>query len=350
VRRAPRFIIKFNEEENMNRLRLGLLAAVAAFSMTSAKADQLRLGDFQSTTHIISVEGTQKWMKRVEEMTGKDITFQHFPAEQAAKSNELLDAVGHGILDAALVGPIYNAEKLPLNSVVALPGFYTTAAQGTVALQKMLATGPLHDEMINAGVMPVFAFALPPYQILSKNVRLGMPADWKGLNIRTSGATQAMIARDLGAAGISIGGPEVYTAVETGRLDGVLFPIPSIPGYNLQEVVKHITTNGAFGGYSFVMVVRKDLFDGLPKATQEAMMKAGSEAATNVAAAQDDSVRKLAKEWTDKGIDIYALTDEESKAINTAIVGTQKEWLDRIGSRNPKAAEVLAEYKKLTSQ
>ncbi|MCI5078275.1 TRAP transporter substrate-binding protein DctP [Oricola sp.] len=333
----------------MKNLAFGLLAAVAGLALIPANAAELRLGDFQSTTHIVSKEGTQKWMAEVNEMTGGEVAFQHFPAEQAAKSKEMLDAVKNGILDAGLIGPIYHAEELPLNSVVGLPGFYTSAVQGTEALQTMMADGPLRGEMLAAGVVPIFAFVLPPYQILSKDVRLGMPDEWKGLHIRTSGATQAMIARDLGAAGVSIGGPEVYSAVETGRLDGVLFPLASVPGYNLQEVVKHISTNGSFGGYSFVMVVNKDSYDGLSQEAKDAMAKAGADAAAHVAKVQDESVSKLTAEWAANGIDIYSFTDEERAAINEAIAGAQQEWLERIGGRNPKAADVVAQYKTLTS-
>lgn len=331
----------------MKRLVLGILAAIAGLGFNSAGAETLRLGDFQSLTHIVSVEGTQKWMKEVEDLTGGKIRFQHFPAEQAAKATALLDAVKNGILDAALIGPIYNSETLPLNSVVGLPGFFTSAEQGTVALQKMMAKGPLRQEMLDAGVVPIFAFVLPPYQVLSKDKRLGAPADWKGLNIRTAGASQAMIARDLGAAGVSIAGPEVYTAVERGRLDGILFPLPSVPGYNLQEVVKYISTNGSFGGYSFVLIVRKDLYDGLPQSEKDAMQKAGDEIAVHVAKAQDESVGTLTKEWAAKGIHIYQFADQEREAINKDISSVSEDWLKRIGARSPEASEVLSTYKAL---
>lgn len=332
----------------MKRLILASIATVAGLSATVAQAEQLKLGDWQSLTHIVSVEGTQMWMKSVEEMTGGKITFEHFPAQQAAKSAALLGAAGSGVLDAALVGPIYNSDELPLNSVVSLPGFYKSAVQGTTALQTMMADGPLRDELLAADVVPIFSFVLPPYQILSKDDRMGGPDDWNGLNIRTSGSTQAMVARDLGGAGISIPGPEVYTAVETGRLDGVLFPLASVPAYKLNEVVKHISTNGSFGGYSFVVVVNKDKFESLDQDVQDAMIKAGAEAAMNVAKAQDNSIDALTAEWKADGVDVYAFSDEESAALNSAIAAVQQEWLDRIGKRNPKAAETLAQYTELT--
>ncbi|WP_417669597.1 TRAP transporter substrate-binding protein DctP [Roseibium sp.] len=334
----------------MKRIAIGLSAALAGLSAISATAQELRLGDFQSTSHIVSIEGTQKWMAKVEELTDGKVTFSHFPAQQAAKSAELLGAVKNGILDAALIGPIYNGEILPLNSVVGLPGFYTSATQGTAAIQQMMAEGPLRDELLDAGVVPIFGFVLPPYQVLSKKKRLGAPTDWKGLSIRTSGATQAMIARDLGAAGISIPGPEVYTAVERGRLDGVLFPLASVPGYNLQEVVKHISTNGTFGGYSFAIVVRRELFDSLGEDIRKAMISAGEEIAVNVAQAQDASVSALTQKWAEDGIEVYNFSDAEIAALNEAIKPVHQEWLERIGARSSKASEVVAQYRALTQK
>lgn len=166
-------------------------------------------------------------MAAVEGATKGTIAFEHFSSRQTAQSKAQLDAVKNGILDAALLGTIYHAGVLPLNSAVGLPGFYGTAVEGTEALQEMLAEGPLRDEITQAGVTPIFGFVLPPHQVLAK-ARLGAPGDWGGLDVRTSGSTQVMTARALGAVGISIPGPEDYSAVERGRLDAVLFPLASV--------------------------------------------------------------------------------------------------------------------------
>lgn len=322
------------------------LTGALALGVNTASAETLRLGDFQSTTHIVSVEGTTKWMAAVEAATGGAVKFEHFPSQQAAKSEAQLDAVANGILDAALIGPSYHTEALPLNSVVGLPGFYGSAVSGTKALQQMLSEGPLRDEILATGVTPIYGFVLPPYQVLATK-RLGMPADWAGLDVRTSGSTQALTARALGGVGISLPGPEVYTAVETGRLDAVLFPLASVPGYKLNEVVSHISTNGSFGGYSFVMVVRTDLFDSLSEEVQADMVRLGAESATHIAQAQDDSVSGLIAEWSADGIDTYMFTDEELAAITAALSAVSDDWASRIGS--DVARDVLAQYRALTS-
>lgn len=323
---------------------MAALGGALVLAAGGAGAETLSLGDFQSTSHIVSIEGTTKWIEAVEEATGGEITFDHFPSQQAAKSRAQLDAVNNGILDAALLGALYHSETLPLNSVVGLPGFYGSAVEGTAAVQEMLKDGPLRDELLDAGVTPIFGFVLPPYQVLAKT-RVGPPADWEALDIRTSGATQAMTARSLGGVGISIPGPEVYTAVERGRLDAVLFPLASVPGYKLNEVVSHISTNGSFGGYSFVMVVRTDLFEGLDPAAREAMVTAGDEIAMHVARAQDDSVGELIAQWSDEGIDTYSFTDAELASLREGMAPVTADWVERMGGE--KAQEVLDTYRGL---
>lgn len=326
---------------------LATAAMALAFGAHAVPAETLRLGDFQSTSHIVSVEGTAKWMAAVEMATNGEITFQHFPSQQAAKSKAQLDAVNSGILDAALLGTPYHADVLPLNSVVALPGFYGSAEQGTAALQAMLKEGPLRDEITATGVTPIFGFVLPPYQVLAKT-RLGKPADWQAQDIRTSGSTQAMTARALGGVGISIPGPEVYTAVERGRLDAVLFPLASVPGYKLNEVVSHISTNGSFGGYSFVMVVRTEVFDGLSPENQAELIRLGDETAIHVAQAQDASVSGLIDEWKAAGIDTYTFSDEELAAVTDALGAVSVDWAERIGGAQ--AQTVLDAYRALTNK
>ncbi len=286
-------------------------------------------------------------MASVEEATGGQIDFDHFPSEQAAKAKAQLDAVKGGILDMALLGTPYHADALPLNSVVALPGYYGTAEQGTRALQSMLQEGPLRDELLKQGLTPVYGFVLPPYQVLART-RLGALEDWKALDIRTSGATQAMTARGLGGVGISIPGPEVYTAVERGRVDAVLFPLASVQGYKLDEVVTHISTNGSFGGYSFVMVIRTDRFEALSPEIREAMLTKGAETAAHVAAAQDESVDKLIASWGDDGIDTYAFTEEEQAALRCAMELVTEDWIDRMGGEV--ARDVLERYRALTAE
>ena len=61
----------------MNIFKMSALVGLAACVCGPVQAETLRLGDWQSTTHIVSIEGTTKWMAKVEELTGGALSFQH---------------------------------------------------------------------------------------------------------------------------------------------------------------------------------------------------------------------------------------------------------------------------------
>jgi len=332
----------------INRIRncLGVVLLAVGTAAGAAQAQTpVSVADFQSTEHVLSREAIVYWMNAVNERIGDAVVFTHYPAQQAAPAAELLDAARNGVVQVSFVGVPYNTDRLPLNSVVGLPGFYTSSAQGSAAIQEMTVNGPLRDEFLNEGVIPIFALGLPPYQILLSEGRVTLPEDWAGLNIRTGGTTQALTARSLGAVGISLPGPEVYSAVERGRVDGILFPLSSVPGYNLQEVVAAISTNGALGGYNIVLAANRDFFETLPVEVQQAMLEAGRETSIHAARAMDDSISILIEEWTSAGIDVFQFTQEELDATAEAVSSVQEEWVQRISERNPEAADVLDAYR-----
>ncbi|MGE0701258.1 MAG: TRAP transporter substrate-binding protein DctP [Hyphomicrobiaceae bacterium] len=322
----------------------GLLSLLAG--VVCAQPVELKIGDFQSTQHIQSREGTQLFMREVEKRTAGKIKFSHFPNEQAAKAKGLLDAAKSGVLDIAVAGILYSSERLPLASIVGLPGFGDTALEGTKALLPLVTKGVLRAEFEAEGVVPIYAYVLTPYQILLKSKSVGDPKDWAGLKVRTGGTTQALTVRAFGASGINLAGPEVYTAVERGTVDGVLFPIPSVPGYNLQEVVKYISDNGSFGNFGMAVVMNKAAFDKLTEDQRKAVLEAGHAAALNVAKAQDDSTAELLKEWKAKGITIFSFTPAQQKAYTDAMKAVGEEWVSRIGKKLPQAKDIYAAYEK----
>lgn len=49
------------------------------------------------------------------------MTFEYFPAQQLAKSADLLDAAQNRIADIVYAPPLYQSARLPLSTVTALP-------------------------------------------------------------------------------------------------------------------------------------------------------------------------------------------------------------------------------------
>lgn len=132
--------------------------------------------------------------------------------------------------------------------------------------------------------------------------------------------------------------------IERGRVEGVLFPLSSVGAYNLQEVVKHISSNGSFGGYSYALVVNQQLFDSLSEEQRTAMLEAGEEISMQLAKALDDSTESLLDEWRSQGLNIFQFSDDELQALNSAVTDVKGDWVQRISSRNPDAAAALSAF------
>jgi TRAP-type C4-dicarboxylate transport system substrate-binding protein len=101
------------------------------------------------------------------------------------------------------------------------------------------------------------------------------PDDMKGLSIRTMDNPAHMeIVRSLGAKPIPISWAELYTALQTGVVDGEENSIPTFLLGSLQEVQKYMTMDGHV--YSQLhMFVNDKWFNGLPKEYQKIILRGG---------------------------------------------------------------------------
>jgi tripartite ATP-independent transporter DctP family solute receptor len=104
------------------------------------------------------------------------------------------------------------------------------------------------------------------------------PKDMEGLSIRTMDNPAHMeIVRSLGAKPIPISWAELYTALQTGVVDGEENSIPTFLLGSLQEVQKYMVMDGHV--YSQLhMFVNDKWFNGLPKEYQEIILRGGQAA------------------------------------------------------------------------
>jgi TRAP-type C4-dicarboxylate transport system substrate-binding protein len=108
-------------------------------------------------------------------------------------------------------------------------------------------------------------FSLQPIKVLG---------DWKGKKIRVYGADSANTARALGAAPVSLGFGEVYTALEKKTVDGAITSATNAEPMKFFEVSKFINYWNIAGAGSEWFVVNQKAFDALPKDLQQAVMDA----------------------------------------------------------------------------
>lgn len=165
------------------------------------------------------------------------------------------------------------------------------------------------------------------------------PQDLKGLKFRVmeNPAHMAMV-RAMGGDPTPIPAQEIYTALQTGVVDGQENPVPIIEMYKLHEVQKYLTLDGHIYSPQFILINEK-FYQSLSPEDQYVFADSARIAAAFHrglrAWAQATGIERLQKQ----GMEVYAPTMDEIKAFREVAqpaaieyVESQigKEWVSKI--------------------
>ena len=193
-------------------------------------------GGTAATTDPSTVAG-EKFAKLVGERTGGKIKITYFGAGQLGGEREMVEGVQLGSLGMVVTGVtghrIYDAFFLPY------------VFRDRDHMWKVL-NGPIGEEwnqtMIKERGVRVLGYAYRgPRQLTTSKSRVQKVADLKGLKIRVP-EIAPMVAtwRALGAAPTPMAWPEVFTALQTGTIEGQENPLEIINSSKLWEVQKYL--------------------------------------------------------------------------------------------------------------
>lgn len=311
---------------------------------------KLKVADLFPTTHPVSAEGINVWMKKVEELTGGKVTFDYYPSEQLGKSKDLLKVVQNKVADIAFVGPSYVTANMPYSGVMELPGAFTTSVEGEQAYWKLTQGILLKNEFQKNKVMPVLVYALPPYEIWSIDKPVHVPEDLKGLKLRSVGGIVDQTINLLGGSPVALPITEMYESLQKSVVNGTILSPISIKPYKVQELLKYTTQGASVGTFVGVYVVNQSVWDSLPQDVQKAMLQAGEESSKHLAEVLDKQANDFMKEFEQGGLKVYRLSPEEHQAWVERMAPIEDEWVKKIGTSGGTsdfAKQVLDERKTL---
>jgi TRAP-type C4-dicarboxylate transport system substrate-binding protein len=108
--------------------------------------------------------------------------------------------------------------------------------------------------------------------VLHTNADLGSIDDVSGLKLRLGGGVAGDVGTALGATGINVPAPEVYTTLASNAADGVMMPMEGKASFRLYEVAKNTyTVPGGFYRGSFAIIMNQDRWDSLSAEDQAAL-------------------------------------------------------------------------------
>ena len=199
----------------------------------------------------------------------------------------------------------------------------------------------LDKKLAEQGMMLLYAVAWPPQGLYSKKP-VNSAADLKGIKWRAYSPATSRIGELVGAQPVTVQAAEVSQAFATGVTESMMSSGVTGADSKLFEHVKNYYDLQAWLPKNAI-IVNKVAFDGLDKATQQALIAAGAAAETRglIASkkANTDSLEKLKAGGMTIHVPSAALKADMKKIGETLT----KEWLEKAG---PDGKAMLDAYAK----
>lgn len=135
--------------------------------------------------------------------------------------------------------------------------------------------------------------------------KINTPADMAGIKLRMPGGESwQLLGASLGADPVAIAYAELYTALQTGVVDGQDNPLPNNKAMKFHEVTDQIVLTGHNVGFG-LLAVSSDLFNKLTPEQQERMRNAATKAFDVSNAEYLKQEAELVQFFKDAGLEIY---------------------------------------------
>ncbi len=258
------------------RTLFGAVFALAAASSTAQSQNiTLRSADIHPDGYP-TVEAVKYFGSLVEQRTNGRIKIQVFPSQQLGQEKDTIDQTRFGVIDLNRInmGPFNNS--IPETFVPALPFIFNS-----VAHMRKVMDGPIGEEILKAfepqGLVALAFYDSGARSFYNTKHAIKTPADMKGLKIRVQQSDLFIdMVKTLGANATPMPAGEVYSAIQTGVVDGAENNWPSYDSFRHAEVAKFYSqTEHSMSPEVFVM--SKLSYDKLTPADQQIIRTAAKE-------------------------------------------------------------------------
>ncbi len=325
---------------------LFLSSGLGASLASAQEVITLKLADQFPLSHIASRLYSQKFIKLVNERSNGRVVIRHFPGQQLAKADGMLDAVRSGITDIGFVGIVYSTQKMPLTSVIELPGLFTDVGKALKAYNRLNDEILYEKEYKPLGLRPLWLMVSPPYQFVMKSEKpISDLSDVAGLKMRAAGGTGAMVLQAIGAIPVKVSAGDFYLALSRGTIQGAAYTPLGIPALKLNEVTNTVSMNASLGTVTFAAFINDKAWAKLPPDVQELLLEVGKEVETSAVAVIRGASKKTYAKLTEEGMTVYDLPDNVLDQLSVALKTVEDSWLAQLSERGIDGAPVLARFK-----
>jgi TRAP-type C4-dicarboxylate transport system substrate-binding protein len=262
------------------------------------------------------------------------------------KSVETFDAAATGILDCDMTGGAYQTGKNPAFQFVGdIMGGYDTPYQ---QLSWLLLGGGMEaaEKLYNKYDMQLIGWWVVGQESLSSTKPIGGIADLKDWKFRSPPGMETKIFEKLGAKPVVMDFTEVFTALQTGIIDGADASIlANNQGMGLYDIAKYATYPGFHSMPSDHLACNKAKWDAMPEYQRRIMEVAMEKLALRQALAGEKANNEAAAKLKAAGVTISDWSADDRRAFHAAAQATWDEF-----AATPEAKDLVANHKAYLKQ
>ena len=300
--------------------------AIAGGSTAFAQTTNLRIQSHYAP-ETVSGKLAQEYIDDIQTMSNGEITVEMFWSSSVVKTVETFDAAASGILDCDFTGGGYQTGKNPAFQFVGdIMGGYSTPYQQLSWLYYgggREAAGPLYNKY----GMELIGWWIYGQESFASSKPIAKVDDFKGWKFRSPPGMETKIFEKLGASPIVMDFTEIFTALETGIIDGAdASGLANNVGLGLYDIVKYANFPGFHSMPSDHLACNKAVFDAMPE-HHKRIMKVGFEAlALRTALTFEKANAEAAAKLRSEGVTLSEWAPEELAKFRAAAQATWPEF------------------------
>ena len=301
---------------------LVLAASVAALAVgaTAASAQTKLRIQTHFSQETLSGQMAGKFIDDIQTMSGGEIEVEMFYAGAVVKAAETFDAAATGILDCDMTGGAYQTGKNPAFQFTGdLMGGYTNPYQQMAWLLHADGRSKIND-LYNQHNMEFVGWWIPGPESLTSTRPIRGVEDFKDWKFRSPPGLATKVFANLGASPIVMDFNEIFTALETGIIDGAdAANLTNNIGLGLYDIGKHTNYPGFHSMPADHLACRKDVWDAMPEAHKRIMIVAMDSLAMHNASINEVKNAENAVKLRAEGVNLYEWSPEELGKFRDAV-------------------------------
>ncbi len=304
-------------------------ALVASTALTaSAETTKLRIQTHYAP-ETVSGQLAAEYMDNIQTMSNGEIEVEMFYSSSVVKSVETFDAAATGILDCDMTGGAYQTGKNSAFQFVGdIMGGYDTPYQQLSWLYYgggLEAAAPLYNKY----GMELIGWWVYGQESFASSKPIAKVDDFKGWKFRSPPGLETKIFENLGASPIVMDFTEIFTALETGIIDGAdASGLANNVGLGLYDIVKYANFPGFHSMPSDHLACNKAVFDAMPAHHQRIMKVAMESLALRTALTFEKKNAEAAAQLRAQGVTLSQWAPEELAKFRAAAQATWPEFAD----------------------